>query len=291
MLRLNGPRRPIRAVAISPEGLIAAGGDDRQVLIWQHLSADPAHTLPARDGVTAMAFSASGRLAVGGRAGWLGLWGGEGWADGRVLHFVDSPFVAVAFDRPGGAVLAAQASRSHYAGAPHRLLCFDVVPGSRTTRLEWPGQLESAAYSPSRDLFALAGTHRGVELWEVGRPRNEPFAWLPNRVRALAFSPDGGRLAAASGKGAHVFTLDPPTRLAECKGPRTLVSCVAFSPDGRHVLGGCADSARLWDAVSGKQVAAWDWGLGAVHGVAFAPDGMTAAAGGQRGVAVWDVDE
>jgi WD40 repeat protein len=150
------------------------------------------------------------------------------------------------------------------------------------------------AINPARDLLAIAGQNRGVELWEVGRRRQEPVFWMPSRVRALCFSPGGGRLlAVAGGRVVQVWDLEQKRWLVSCQGHRGDVLALAFAPDGRQLLSGGSDrTVRLWETCSGRQLATWDWQVGAVQALAFAPDGMTAAAGGEKPqVVVWDVDD
>src|SRR5207248_4965787 len=82
-----------------------------------------------------------------------------------------------------------------------------------------------------------------LKVWEVAGGR-EGFT-APGRrggVTALAFSPDGARLAAAEGdplsdKPADVRVLDAATGavVRTLRGPAGKVTAVAFSPDG-HAL-------------------------------------------------------
>jgi WD40 repeat protein len=71
-----------------------------------------------------------------------------------------------------------------------------------------------------------------------------------DRIRSVAFSPDGSCLGTASDDG----------------------------------------TIRLWDLDDGAERACFDWKMGRLGCVAFSPDGMTIAAGGDRDIVVWDLD-
>ncbi|MDX6718163.1 MAG: hypothetical protein QOJ63_417, partial [Solirubrobacteraceae bacterium] len=107
----------------------------------------------------------------------------------------------------------------------------------------------------------------------------------------IAFSPDGGTLAAGDSDGT-VRLWNPATRkqLARLTGASGAVRAVAFSPDGTTVAGGGSDgTVRLWDPATGKRLVRLRGASGAVRAVAFSPDGRTLAAGGGDGaVRLWD---
>lgn len=289
-----GHRRAVRAVAYAPSGLLASAGDDHSVRLWDLTgSAEPTTLDGAFDGLLELTFSSCGRfLAAGGRAGSLTVWDLHERDKRPLSARAGGPVVALAFTGDARAILIALRTQ-RYGGDPGRLLCWNLQPRRPFQVLPWDGDIESAAIAPVRDLVAIAGQHRGVELWEVARPRAEPLWWLPARVRAVCFAPGPARrLAVASGRTIHLYDVDERKPFAVCNGHRSDVQTLAFSPDGLLLLSGSADrSVRTWDALSGRQLAANDWQIGAIHAVAFSPDGMTAAGGGEKTpVVVWDVD-
>ena len=292
---LRGHRRPVRAVAYAPgpAPLLASAGDDRHVHLWDPVAGqDRSHFQTPRDAVRSLAFSPDGLgLATGGSAGTLLLWDVDRQQQVG-LSVGLSPVIAVAFTAGSRALLAGLRSQ-RYGGEPGKLVCWNLDPPHTPRDAGWVGEVESVAFCPARDLFAVGRLDRALEMWEVGRPRCDPVAWMPARVRALSFSADGQRLAVGYGRMMRIWNVEESRWLVTCPGHRADVAALAFSPDGTRLLSGSADrTARLWETHTGRQLGGWDWQVGPIHAVAVSQDGMTGACGGDKPtVVVWDLDE
>jgi WD40 repeat protein/tRNA A-37 threonylcarbamoyl transferase component Bud32 len=129
-------------------------------------------------------------------------------------------------------------------------------------------------------------------------------------VLAVAFSPDGARVASTGAEGiVKVWRLSREGRrqkkargilplafgLLPCweRGHTAAVRAVVFSPDGQRLAGGGGDgTVRVWDAVHGKELARWPAHKAGVTGLAFDPKGRRlASTGGEPGkgeMKLWD---
>ena len=110
-------------------------------------------------------------------------------------------------------------------------------------------------------------------------------------VTGVAYSPDGRRLASASGdQTVKIWDAASGQELLTLKGHTGPVLRVAYSPEGRRLASAGSDqTVKVWDAASGQECLTLrghtDW----VWTVAYSPDGRRlASAGSDQTVKVWD---
>ena len=109
--------------------------------------------------------------------------------------------------------------------------------------------------------------------------------------RAVAYSPDGTRLAVASSIGIWLYDVYG-AEVALLTGHRSVVSSVAFSPDGTTLASGSYDeTVRLWEVDTGQLKTTLTGHRSVVSSVAFSPDGTTLASGSYDvTIRLWEVD-
>src|SRR5207244_1229629 len=116
-----------------------------------------------------------------------------------------------------------------------------------------------------------------VDLLTLQAQRAKGLGNLP-ADRSVAFSPDGKRLAGASGhQFITVWDAQNGKELLVLKGHAWDVTCVAFSPDGKRLASASGTSVKVLDAQTGQELLSIHGPLGKINSVAFSPDGKRLA--------------
>jgi WD40 repeat protein/tRNA A-37 threonylcarbamoyl transferase component Bud32 len=142
------------------------------------------------------------------------------------------------------------------------------------------------AFGPGAKLLAVGcPNEKQVKLYDqAGSLRRELTA---GQVEAVAFSADGGRLAASGPDGA-IHLWDPAGKKLRTLWHPGGVTALAFSPGGRRLASAGADkTVRLWDLEQGKAALTFRGHKGQVACVAFSPDGKRVASGALMSRSDW----
>jgi WD40 repeat protein len=138
--------------------------------------------------------------------------------------------------------------------------------------------------------LASVGNDKTARVWDPDTGKELLTLRHPSNLNAVAFSPDGKRLACGCwDRTVVVWDARAGKELFTLRGHGQVVTSVCFSPDGKQIVSGSYDRiVRVWDATTGRQTLALPEHPGGVNDVAFSPDGRLLASAG-KGVKLWDV--
>jgi WD40 repeat protein/serine/threonine protein kinase len=286
LFRLSRFLNAVTAVAFSPDGsLLATSSLDPAsgVCLWDAQTGKRVRVLSGHRGqVNCVVFSPDGLyLASGGFDRTVRVWDARSrWAPLRTLVGHTEEVVGLAFSP----------DRRHLAsvGRDGRVKVWDRRhPRDERTLPGGPAVITDLVFSPDEALLACASWDGAVKVWDTATGQARPTLKGPPPVTALDFSPDGKRLAAASGnwllKGAGgeltVWKLGPDPHAKTLGRFAVPLSAVAFHPGGRRlVVAGKDGLLQLRDAATGALLARPEGEKAAtINDIAFGPRGRPLA--------------
>jgi WD40 repeat protein/energy-coupling factor transporter ATP-binding protein EcfA2 len=279
-------KQNVYSAALSPDGQRLATADyDGHLRVWDVDTGEELSVLQEVGRVSVVTFSSDGtRLATTGPDRPTRVWDVEKGKELAILHHEAGGASVVIFSSDGTR-LATIAGSSIRAAAvrmpvfPTRV--WEVATGKELAVLRHGGgSVRTFTFSPDGFWLATTGDDGTVRLWDVDAGKELAVLSHGISINAVAFSPDGTRLATQSGGTVRLWDVDTgiePTilRNKDAVEKEEPVAEVLFSPDGARVatvLKGNPpyrpSTARLWDAVTAEELA----NLGSISTVTFSPD-------------------
>jgi len=284
---LRGHGGPVRALAVAGDGRLALSGSfDQSAILWDIDGGAALAVLRFHDGaVNAAAALPDGRFATGGEDGRIALWRVGQGAPERVIEAHKGPVVGLSVAPDGSALASASwdgtARITPLAGGEARILSGHagqvngaafLADGRAVTAgydgtiriwpragepviLQLPTPLNAVAAAPDGEIVTAGADGIVRILGPDGKARAEVETG-PRPVIALAVSPDGARVAAATiGGSVAVLERAGAKLLFQLVGPGLPVWSLAFRAGGAELVTGGSDRlVRRWNMANGEHI-------------------------------------
>ncbi|HEX8201031.1 MAG TPA: WD40 repeat domain-containing protein [Isosphaeraceae bacterium] len=282
----------IGAVAVSPDGqLVAGGGRDTTVRLWDARSGTLVRTLRGHDGeVVALAFAPDGAaLASGDFNHVVNLWDLRTGALQRTLKGRPAYRLnALGYSRDGRTLAVGD--------QVGQVTLWDAGTGTVRRTLDGHGSpVQAVAFAPDDATLAVGGWDKALELRDARTGEVRASLEHGGIVWSVAFAADGSIATASEVGKVRLWNARTGALRATLIEHDLPIRFVAASPDGRLVAAMTDSEVKLWDARTGAQVQAPTEGAGSLRSLAFSPDGRLLVGGGGGGtkaigfMRAWDV--
>jgi WD40 repeat protein len=304
MLVLKGAKRPVKAIAFSPDGnLLASASGEGFVRLWNAVDGQALGVLAEQSGrgpedLQHLRFAPNNRhLVVSSAFCALSVWDVQ---ERKLVEQLVKPSnvvcdAGIAFTSDGR-LLAARSDTVTGLWAWDSTNWKELPPLWSPTNHEEEG-LHLMAVEPGGCRVAIGNgllldVRTGAEAGRWGAGIREDagrggsvMAWCPKKS-----------LLAVSNRGKTIEVIDPDrgAGVARLTSPTKYYEALAFTSDGRRLITVSNDKAtRLYDTDTWEARESMDWGVGALKSVAVTADGCRAAAGGGASagkIVIWDLD-
>lgn len=288
------------AVAWSRNGTrLASAGFDKTARVWNAANGNAIQTYAGHsDRVETLVWSPSGtHLASAGDDRAVHLWDATTGMSTMIYNGHSDHVLSLAWSPDGSRIASASADKT--------VQVWEVATGRNLyTYRGHTAAVYAVAWSPDGKRIASGGEDRIVQVWEIVKDsRSNPLTALfssnrgsftyrghTGRVNALAWSPDGRRIASASSdKSMQVWDALSNKLIFVYRHRSSAFNAVAWSFDNRRVAcGGNDKTVQVWDTLSRSTLCLYHGHTGYITGLAWSPDGTRmASASVDKTVQVW----
>ena len=236
-------KKSVNTVAVSPDSsILASGGDDKNVIIWDLKTGRRIRTIPAHTAaVNAIAFSRDGKtLASCSDDKTVRLWNARTGGRLRTLSGHAGGVNAIALSRDGKTLASGSQDKT--------LRLWNLATGEvRRIITGHGGAVNAVAFSPNGQSVASASTDNTIRLSNVqDGKRTRTFKGHSSWVRTIAFSPDSRTLISGGGD-IIVWDLKTGKERNILSGHSQFVTSVAISKDSKTFMSGSPDrTIKIW---------------------------------------------
>jgi len=312
---LSEPER-VNSLTFSPDGKTFAAGCGKFVGLLQQprpgkVVIRDTVTRKARaifdghgDGVSCVAFASNNQMfATGGYDGAVRLWSSQTAETLGSLEVKVGPIVSLAFS-PDGSRLAAGGWSGGQEDVWSEFVVWEMPARKLIATVKTLGDVLALAYLHDNATIISGSGGGTVNVWDGKTFKKlRTLSQQLGGIRCLAVSPDGKRLAIASGDyfaspdhkhnaGALQVWTTADWKQVFCKTMPEIVYTVAFTPDSNaSAISGTNPAIRFLDA-SGREIGVLSGHTGEVRAICFSPDGKClVSGGGDETIRVWSLAE
>jgi WD40 repeat protein len=296
--------KPVRAVAVSPDGKYVAASRGNQINIFDGKKGDFIKTLidaslKTPDGkaakaahislVESMAFAPDGKTLASGSFQELTLWDVEkGEPTKRLTGFADR-VTCIAYSADGKFFATG-------GGAPTEdgeIKVFDAA-GKLQTDIKngHSDTVFAVAFSPDGKLLATGAADKFVKVFELPTEAGKPakfvkaFEGHTHHVMGVGWTPDGKKIASCSADNfVKVWDYEKGEKIRDMQGHTKQVTTLFFVGKTPQFVTGSGDaSVRMWNADNGGNIRTFPGANDFVYAVSTSTDGTVVATGCEDGV-------
>jgi len=287
---LEGHSRPVRGVAVTPDGKRAVSASfDNTLKVWDLETGRALRTLEGHsasvlgaavtpDGKRAVSVSDDKTLKV------------SDLDTGRALRTLEGHS-----DSVSGVAVSADGKRAVSASQDQTLKVWDLETGSVLRTLEGHSSgVNGVAVTPDGKGAVSVSTDNTLKVWDLETGLAlRTLEGHSSHAFGVAMTPDGKRVVSASPDNTlKVWDLETGRALRTLEGHSSWVLGVAVTPDGRRAVSASGDATlKVWDLETGRGLRTLEGHSDSVRGAAVTPDGKRAvSASDDSTLKVWDLE-
>jgi WD40 repeat protein/tetratricopeptide (TPR) repeat protein len=286
---LRGHAGYVSALAVTNDGRLASGGEDKTIRIWDLVTAAELRRLEGHRGwVLALAIVGDALLASGSNDKTIRLWDiDEGLEVKRLEGHREKIRALIAI----GEGRLASSEYASFQGQDAAIRLWDLDTGRELQRLEGHKWTVEDFAMTGDGCLASASADKTIRLWDLGTGREvRRIEGHTKPVHALVVTGDGRMVSSSFDNSIRVWDLAAGTEITQLKGQSGWVRRLALSGDGRLASVSTDDSIHLWDLASYAERHRMQGRAAEVRTLAATGDGRLVSGAASGIIRVWDVD-